>query len=265
MKNKFFGIYYKHQTIDGYTLAVISSTSNEGDMIQVIDNEKSYQIKDIKSVSVSFVGISFDIHQEDISITGSLTYGPLSKPKKDIMSYYRYLPIECKHNIYSMYHSLSGTLNINGKDICFDNGNGYMEGDQGRNFPKEYLWFNSVSKDCSITLAIADIPLGLFHIQGITCLVKHGNDEYRFGTYNNAKVLKRSKNHIVIRKGKYRLEIKIDDFEGYKLKAPIKGDMVRHIHECPSVNARYTLYRNDEVLIDSSNKYASYEYVYGDN
>ena len=110
MKNKFFGIYYKHQTKNGYTLAVISSTSNEGDMIQVIDNDKSYQIIDITSVKVSFKGISFDINQEDISIKGYLTYGPLSKPNKDVMSYYRYLPIECKHNIYSMglFENLTG-------------------------------------------------------------------------------------------------------------------------------------------------------------
>ena len=33
-KNRFFGIYYKYQTVDGYTIAVISSTANEGDMLQ---------------------------------------------------------------------------------------------------------------------------------------------------------------------------------------------------------------------------------------
>ena len=51
-KNRFFGIYYKHQSRDGYTIAVITSTSNEGNMIQVITNDKAYLIKDISEVKI---------------------------------------------------------------------------------------------------------------------------------------------------------------------------------------------------------------------
>ena len=85
MKNRFFGIYYKHQSIDGYTFAVIVSTSNEGDMVQIVDNDKSYQVKDIKSVEASFTGIKLNVQQDDINIVGELKYGPLTKPKKDVM------------------------------------------------------------------------------------------------------------------------------------------------------------------------------------
>ena len=179
MKNRFFGIYYKHQSIDGYTFAVIVSTSNEGDMVQIVDNDKSYQVKDIKSVEASFTGIKLNVQQDDINIVGELKYGPLTKPKKDVMSYYRYLPIECKHQIYSMNHPLSGSLVINGKTISFDNGNGYIEGDKGRNFPHQYLWFNASSKENSITLAVASIPLGLIKIIGTTGLIVNNNKEYR--------------------------------------------------------------------------------------
>ena len=261
-KKGFFGIYYKHQNKDGFTISVIVSKSNEGDMVQIITNEKAYLIHDVSSVKASFEGINFNIHQEDISLEGHISYGTLLKPKKDIMSYYRFLPIECKHKVYSMYHSLDGEIILNNQTISFKGGDGYIEGDKGRNFPKEYLWLNASNKEASIILAIATIPLGLIKITGITCLIEHNNKEYRFGTYNFAKAKIISKSHIVIKKGKYLLDIHIDNHQGHPLKAPLKGDMVRYIHECPSVNIHYILKKKEEILMDITHPYASFEYVF---
>ena len=61
-----------------------------------------------------------------------------------------------------------------------------------------------------------------------------------FGTYNFAKAKVISRNHVVITKGQYVLDINIDDNSGHALKAPIKRDMVRYIHECPSVKITYS-------------------------
>ena len=262
MKKRFFGIYYKHQSINGYVIAIIVSRSNEGDMIQVITNEKSYLIKNREQIKVSVKGIDFNVHQDDLNIVGNIKYGQLLKPKKDIMSYYRYLPIECKHQIYSMYHEINGTLLINDEEICFDNGNGYIEGDKGRNFPKEYLWINAIDNNASLTIAVASIPLGIFTITGVTLLIEYKNKEYRFGTYNHAKVKLNTRNHIIITKGKYILDINIDDNNGHALKAPIKGDMVRYIHECPSVKIHYTLKYKDKTIMDIIHPYASFEYMF---
>ena len=261
-KKRFFGIFYKHQSIDGYTISVIVSNSNEGDMIQIITNDKSYIVNDIKSVNVSFNGISFDIHQDDLTLTGQISYGPLLKPTKDIMSYYRFLPIECKHQVYSLYHHLDGYIDINGKHISFNNGNGYIEGDKGRNFPKQYVWINAINQEASIVLAVATIPLGLITIKGITCLIAHNGKQYRFGTYNFAKVIKLDRSQIVIKKGKYLLTIDMSDNTGHPLKAPVKGDMVRFIHECPSGNIHYTLTYKGKTLMDITHPYASIEYVF---
>lgn len=262
MKNKFFGIYYKHVSLNGDMIAVIDSISNEGPMVQVITNDFAITLYDISQVKVSMTGISLDIHQDSVTIVGDIKYGELLKNKKDVMSYYRFLPIECKHKIYSMYHELNGSLTINGKVISFDHGYGYIEGDRGRNFPKEYLWLNASKPDTSITLAIATIPLGLFKILGTTCIIAHNGKEYRFGTYNFAKPTLISRNHVIVKKGKYILDINIDDFEGKALKAPEKGDMVRYIHECPSVNIHYTLKKKDEVIVDTTHPYASFEYMF---
>ena len=262
MRNRFFGIYYKHQSLNGYVLAVIVSNANEGHMIQIVTNEKSYQILDTKSVQVSFQGIRFDIHQKDITLVGEIKYGALLEPKKDIMSYYRYLPIECKHNIYSMYHPLSGEIQLDGKRISFDKGNGYIEGDQGRNFPTKYIWLNAIDSTSSLTLAIASIPLGFKTITGITCLIEHQKKEYRFGTYNFAKAKVIEPNHLVIKKGRYLLDVVIDSKSGHALKAPVKGNMIRTIHECPSVSIIYKLTYGDKILLEMRHPYASYEYVF---
>ena len=263
-KKRFFGIYYKHQNKDGYTIAAIVSENNEGDMVQIITNEKAYIVKDVTQVKASFAGISFDVHQEDLSLTGYISYSSLSKPKKDIMSYYRFLPIECKHKVYSMYHQLDGEIIVNNEKISFHNGDGYIEGDRGRSFPKEYLWLNATNKEASIVLAIATIPLGLLTIKGITSLITYQGKEYRFGTYNFAKAKKISKSHIIVKKGKYVLDIQIDDHEGHALKAPIKGDMTRLIHECPSVAIHYALKKKEDIVLDINHSYASFEYVFKD-
>lgn len=261
-KNYFFGKYYKCQNIDGFTIAFIDSISNEGKMVQIINNEKSYLVNKIEDIEIDDNHIKCHIDQDDIKIEGELIFSNYIRIKKDIMSYFRFLPIECKHHIYSMNHDVNGKLIINGKEILFKDGDGYTEGDKGRNFPNKYLWLNSSKKDCSLTLAIATIPLGIKTIKGITCLVKDKKKEYLFGTYNFAKLIKLDKFHIIIKKCKYILEVKINEFIAHKLKAPVKGKMVRYIHESPSVEIRYTLKHKDKILIDKIDKFASYEYMF---
>lgn len=263
MHKRFYGTYYKHQSVDGYTIAVIDSHSNEGHLIQVIDNDKSYLVKDVSSVTISKEGISFDVHQDDLDIVGNIKYGEFLEPKKDVMSYYRYLPIECKHEINSMNHALSGHIEINNRHISFDNGNGYIEGDRGRNFPTKYVWINTSNKELSATIAVATIPLGLFTIIGVTSLIVHNNKEYRFGTYNFTKAVKVSRDEVILKKGKYILTVKVvEDFNGHPLKAPVKGDMIRYIHECPSLKTRISLKKKDNPIFDIDCPFTSFEYVW---
>lgn len=263
MKKRFWGIYYKYQSLDGFTIATIDSYSNEGHMIQIITDEKSYLVKDDSSVKTSMEGIEFNVHQEDLDLVGQIKNLNHLKPKKNIMSYYRFLPIECKHQIYSMHQDLEGKITINGKDVDFDKGHGYIEGDKGRNFPTEYLWFNASNNEAAVTLAIATIPLGLFTIKGSTCMVEHNGKEYRFGTYNFAKPVKISREEIVLKKGKYLLAIiPENDNPAHALKAPVKGDMVRYIHECPAMKARIILTKKGETIFDVVHPHASLEYVF---
>ena len=262
-KNRFFGKYYKFINKDLFSFAIIVSAANEGDMLQVITPDKSYYIDDPKSVEAVDNTIAFNIKQDDLILSGKITLGELYPLKKKVMGPFTYLPMECRHEIYSMHHSLNGKISMNGKDISFDDGTGYIEGDSGTNFPKKYVWYNSVTKDITTTFALASIPfLGFIHFTGILCFVKTKDKEYRFCTYNGAKLKKIDDKEIIISKGKYSFILLIDNKDGHFLKAPVKGDMVRYIKENLNIATSYKLMFKDQVLFEVNDPISSLEYMW---
>ena len=263
-KNRFFGKYYKFISDDSsFPFAVIISTANEGDMLQVITPHKAFLINNTKSVQVKGSIITFDINQDDLVMKGELTLAELHPLKKKVMGPFTYLPMECRHEIYSMRHTLRGTLLINGKEISFDKGIGYIEGDSGTNFPKRYVWYNSVTEDVTATFALASIPLfGFIHFTGILCFIKTKEKEYYLSTYNGAKLKKISEEEIIISKGKYSFVLKMNNKEGHLLKAPVKGDMVRYIKENLNVPTSFKLFEKDSILIQKEDPISSLEFMW---
>ena len=159
-KNRFFGKYYKFISDDDFVFALIVSTANEGDMLQLVTKEKGYFIENTKAVSIIDNKVTIDIDEQGISLKGTLLLGefhPLSKP---VMGPFTHLPMECRHEIYSMYHTVNGTLTLdNNRTLSFTDARGYIEGDSGTNFPRNYIWYNSLLFEQTVTLAIATIPL----------------------------------------------------------------------------------------------------------
>lgn len=248
-KNRFFGKYYKFISDDRFCFAVIKSHANEGDMLQVITPSKASFITDPSSMKIEGNVIAFDINQEDISIKGTITLGELHPLKKKVMGPFTYLPMECRHEIYSMHHTLKGNLLIDGKEISFNNGIGYIEGDSGTNFPKRYVWYNSVTREATATFALASIPLfGFIHFTGILCFIKTKEKEYYLSTYNGAKLKKISEEEIIISKGKHSFVLKMNTRDGHLLKAPVKGNMDRYIKENLNTLTTYTLLQVEDPL-----------------
>jgi len=264
-KNRFYGKYYKFISDDGYTFAFIESHSNEGDMLQIITIEKGYYINDVNMIKIDGNIITFDVHQDDLDIVGVVTLGELHPLKKKVMGIFSYLPLECKHEIYSMYHHLDGRLSINGKDVIYskDIARGYIEGDKGKNFPSKYVWYNSVTNDVSVTLAIATIPiLKIFSFTGLLCFIRYQDKEYYICTYNRGKVKHLSSSRIEINRKKYRFILDIPYIAGHQLKAPIKGDMTRYIKENIVVPTSYIFYENDNIIFKKEDGLSSLEYMY---
>lgn len=98
----------------------------------------------------------------NLSVQGRVSFRSLTQLASDIMGPFRYVPfMECRHSVRSMSHQVDGYIVINGKRYVFKNALGYIEGDCGRSFPREYVWTQCHFEDagpCSLMLSVADIP-----------------------------------------------------------------------------------------------------------
>ena len=200
MKDYFCGWYFKCQS-DTQTLAVIPAIHKSKDerscSIQVITDTASQNIlfpysefqKSGFNISIdenkfSKNGFSLNINTPELSVIGSVHFGSFSPIKYDIMGPFRYVPfMECRHSIISMKHTVNGELTINRVPYIFKNDVGYIEGDRGRSFPKEYAWTQCSFSEGSIMLSVADVPIYGYHFTGIIGIVLHNGKEYRIATY----------------------------------------------------------------------------------
>ena len=256
MGNYFEGIYYKHQK-DGHTVCFIVGRANSGSFVQVITNEKTYQYDSLAGCEFGANGISVNLPQ----IQGKLRYGKLQPLRSDIMGPFRLFPMQCSHAVYSMAHTLDGSLTIEGETIDFSGGMGYMEGDRGRSFPKKYLWLHcsDFSEPCSVMASVAHIPFCGFSFMGCICAVIYGGREYRLATYNGVRIEEASRCTLKLRQGKYRFEITVRPQQEHPLRAPLSGCMVQTIHESNSSHARFQLWEADRLVFDLRSANVSFE------
>ena len=108
------------------------------------------------------------------------------------MGWYSFVPfMECKHGIVSVNHDLKGSVIVNGNEIDFNNGKGYIEKDWGTSFPEAWLWMqanNFENRNSSFSFSVAKIPwLGKFFI-GFIAFLYYYNRFLLFSTYNNSEI-----------------------------------------------------------------------------
>lgn len=284
VKHYFEGWYYKHVDKDEKNiLSIIPGVSYEDSrekshaFIQIIDGEKhqthyiSYPIGDFRYSKKTFLieigrnvfsdkGINLNIDEKDINIHGSLSYhervpwhSSLMSPNS--MGWYGFIPVmECYHGVLSMHHSISGSIAINGNEMCFDSGKGYMEKDWGTSFPSSWIWLQSNhfdSEEISFMLSVAKIPWHGKSFTGFIVGLWCKGILYRFATYTGAKLegLKYLNGQIEmqIADRSYRLIIKACQGHTGNLQAPVKGAMVGSVQE--SINARM-----DILLVDKKTR-----------
>lgn len=280
-KNYFEGWYFKNTNNEegiSFIPGINIDGRNKKAFIQVITNKKSYfidyNIDDFKfSYNPFFIKISNNYFSNDnihidieddknnINIYGDIKYSDsininTSILKPNIMGPFSYIPfMECNHAIISMKNTANGVININDYKINFNKGTGYIEKDWGCSFPKSYIWIqcnNFENKNASFMISIANIPFKVFSFTGIICVLIIDNKEYKFTTYNNAKLIDYNVNNnmldITLKKGKYKLNIQSKYNEGLKLSAPVKGKMKKDILESISEKVTITLKRNNEII-----------------
>lgn len=211
----------------------------------------------------SMRGISLNLHKQSFQLEGTITFGQLTSIGCDIMGPFRYVPyMECRHSVFSMKHTVNGRFRLNGKVYDFQNGIGYIEGDRGYSFPKQYAWTQCCFNNGSIMLSVANIPIGRFHFTGMIGVVDWNGTQYRFATYLGAKVVNIQNGTVMIKQGNMTLTVKQLEKQGQTLYAPVNGQMHRTIHESPACKVMYRLERGGEIILLETSDMASFEYEY---
>lgn len=261
MADYFKGYYYKHQK-DDHTLCLIPGQCNSKKFIQILTEDFSAEVPFTEGNIFSRNGVKLEIHTPQLSIEGELRYRELSPVKHDIMGPFRFFSMECRHGIVSMQHRLEGKVKLNGEVIDFTHGKGYIEWDSGRSFPSSYAWVqaNDFQEPCAIMAAVASIPFCGTYFQGCICVIQYRGKEYRLATYLGAKVRACTRNRILLKQGKYTLEIRIKDCGSRKLSAPRNGKMTRTILEAASCSGEFIFYVRGKKCFHLISEHTSFEY-----
>lgn len=279
MNDHFYGWYFRCQGKEG-SIAVIPavyiSAKKQSCSIQVITEAGSWNkvfpirqfrisrdkgIMQIGENVFSKKGIRLNLEAGELRISGILRFGQFAEPKYDIMGPFRYISgMECRHAVYSMRHSVTGELRVNGELLRFQDGKGYMEGDRGSSFPEQYAWTQHFLGDGSLMIAAATVPLGRMCFTGTVGILYHKEREYRFATYLGASVQKIGNGELFIRQGKYSLRVRFPRQTGNVLRAPQNGKMTRKIRESVSCRAEYTLLCGDRIVFRTVTDKAAFEY-----
>lgn len=280
-RSYFEGWYFKNTNNEvgiSFIPGINIDNKNKKAFIQVITNDISYFINyniddfifnnKVFSIQIgnnmfSKESIHIDIqdYDQNLKINGDIKY--LNNQNistnffnPNIMGPFSYIPfMECNHAILSMRNNVYGSININNNKINFNNNVGYIEKDWGCSFPSSYIWCqgNSFKKsNASFMLSIADIPFKAFNFRGIICDLIMDNQEFKFATYNNAKIVKYNVDNnlldITLKKGSYYLNLKSRYNGGLKLSAPVKGKMEKEILESISSSIVVTLKKDNTII-----------------
>ncbi len=208
-------------------------------------------------------GLRLALHTGAVDAEGELRFDDLTPLRYDVMGPFRYVPfMECRHSVFSMRHRVNGCLRVAGTDYRFVNGDGYIEGDRGRSFPRKYAWTQCFFDGGSLMLSAAEIPLGPVRFTGVIAAVLLGGREYRLATYLGARAMKCAGGELVLRQGDTTLTAALLDTNAAPLRAPENGAMTRLIRENAACRARYELVKGGRRLLSVEADNAAFEYEY---
>lgn len=214
--------------------------------------------------------VTLDI--DEIGLSASLSYtghvplvsSPLSP---SVMGYFAYLPaMQCNHGVVSLSHQANGTVEFGGRHLVFRDADGYIEKDWGREFPQSWIWVQANHEDAGLMCAAASIPMPGFAFTGVICALVYGDRQYRFATYNGAKLVSLfSDGHRVeaeLVRRDFRLYIAAHSDAMGTLMAPSPAGMTRQITESISAVCDVVLEHRGRTLIRSRFNHAGLEMLH---
>jgi len=279
----FEGWYFKLQS-ESRTMALIVATHrNDGEKsasLQVITDDSVWNVpfaisefnrkgKELDVTlgenSFSKEGIHLNVHEDGFDLTGDISFGPWTPLKGNIMGPFAAVPfMQCRHGVWSVEHSVDGSITLNGDTYDFSASRGYIEGDRGYSFPSVYVWTQTLFPGGSLMLSVADIPFGLFHFTGIIGFVYYEGKEYRIATYNGADIVSVGDGEVTVKCRDMELSARLIRKNAQPLYAPVNGAMDRVIRESASCLAGYRFVLDGEVIFDIETDKASFEYEWSE-
>lgn len=196
--------------------------------------------------------IALDLAHEDQRLQGELRFEgvipwPVTRLSPGIMGWYGFMPfMECYHGVLGFDHAIHGALTINGEEVDFGGGRGYIEKDWGQAFPRGYIWMQTNhfgGPGTSLTASVALIPWLWRAFRGFIVGLWHDGTLYRFATYSGARIdsLWLTDTHVHWQmtgktgsgagRGTHRLTIEAERAEGGLLHAPDRTAMVARVVE----------------------------------
>lgn len=142
-------------------------------------------------------GLQLDLDDGTQQVKGEILFGKLNPwPVKflspGVMGPYRFAPfMQTYHGVLSLDHSLEGSLYVQGKQVDFVEGRGYIEKDWGNTFPRAYIWMQSnhfPQSGVSLTASVATIPWLTGWFRGFLVGLLIEERLYRFTTYLGSEI-----------------------------------------------------------------------------
>ena len=222
--------------------------------------------------------IALDLSDDQGSIYGELTFGtqtgwPVNWLNSGVMGPLGWLPfLECYHGVLSFDHSIEGTLTINGQEIDFTGGRGYIEKDWGRSFPIAYIWHQTnhfEQPETCLTASLAVVPNLGRPFPGFIVGLWHEGQLFDFTTYNRSTV-----DHVhvndetvdwVVYNGNYELRMSATRAAGGLLLGPQRTDMIQRVDETLQATVNVELYellgRRRSLIFSGQGRNAGLEVV----
>jgi hypothetical protein len=208
-------------------------------------------------------GMTLELCGPGIRAQGRVSFGPFTEIGGDIMGPFRYVPfLECRHSVFSMRHTVNGTVTVNDEVYEFTDGVGYIEGDRGYSFPRNYVWAQCCIPDGSWMLSVADIQFCGFHFTGVIGIVCHEGKRYRIATYLGARAVSIHDGEVVVKQGRKTLTIRCLEKKGHPLAAPVAGDMTRIIRESAACRVWFRFEDGGKTVLEGESHRAAFEYEY---
>jgi hypothetical protein len=187
-----------------------------------------------------FLSLAIDRPEQTISGTlyfKSMIPWPVTLTSPGIMGWYSFVPfMECNHGVLSLDHKVVGHLKLDGRDVDFTGGRGYIEKDWGRSFPRGWVWIQTNHFDkpgTSLTASIGRIPWLGSAFRGFIIGLWHHKRLYRFATYTGATFVELkitdTQVHMQVQDARYQLEIEAMRSKGGLLHVPFREGMLKRL------------------------------------